>query len=109
MTVSRKGEPAELTVGFSTDIRDGKIYTDEVYPFSMTVKNESNTVLRQVSIDVSFFFDGGTSEYDQLSFQEKEGLTIYDNLEGRLQFGRDWISWIRAKPLRWRAPSRLEM
>lgn len=86
MTVSRKGEPAELTVGFSTDIKDGKIYTDEVYPFSMTVKNESNTVLRQVSIDVSFFFDGGTSEYDQLSFQEKEGLTIYDNLEGRLQF-----------------------
>ena len=86
MTVSRKGEPAELTVGFSTNIKDGKIYTDEVYPFSMTVKNESDTVLRQVSIDVSFFFDGGTSEYDQLSFQEKEGLTIYDNLEGRLQF-----------------------
>ena len=56
------------------------------YVRSVSYTHLSNTVLRQVSIDVSFFFDGGTSEYDQLSFQEKEGLTIYDNLEGRLQF-----------------------
>lgn len=80
LTISEVGKPSELEVTVTPGKDMSKIYQNVVYPFTITVKNNSANVLNDINVNSSLYFDenGGIDWlYSKETYERSSNVEVH--------------------------------